>query len=73
MAGHHTIGNNQDILDTSHLPLDLPFCLFLRLVNVCRRVPSRGAKGWRVTVAIVAVSDVEFEGERIWIPNRATD
>lgn len=32
----------------------VPFCLFLRLVKVWRRVPSRGAKGWRVTVAIVA-------------------
>lgn len=30
----------------------IPFCLFLRLVRDCRRAPSRGAKGWRVTAAI---------------------
>ncbi len=33
---------------------NIPFCLFFRLVKFCNLVPSRGAKGWRVVVAMVA-------------------
>lgn len=33
---------------------DIPFCLFLMLVKLCNRAGSRGAKGWRLRVAIVS-------------------
>lgn len=36
---------------------DLPFWRFFKLVKVCRREPSSGAKGCRLTVAIATVVD----------------
>lgn len=33
---------------------DIPFCLFLMLVKLCNRAGSRGAKGWRLRVAMVS-------------------
>lgn len=32
---------------------NLQFCLFFKLVKVLRRTPSKGAKGWRATAAIL--------------------
>ena len=36
---------------------NLPFWRFFKLVKVCRREPSSGAKGCRLTVAIATVVD----------------
>lgn len=36
--------------------INIPFCLFFRLVRVCSRAPSSGAKGWRTMVAMAKSS-----------------
>jgi hypothetical protein len=38
---------------------NIPFCLFFILVKLCRRAPSRGANGCRVTAAMVLGSVLE--------------